>query len=87
LRSGQTTTLFSSETEKDPVSEARGGIASSIYPRTGRAGGQAGGDSSRQCSSSSRQCRALWCAFNGGGELGRASRSSGMKLGCVSQSE
>lgn len=33
LRSGQTTTLFSSETEKDPVSEARGGIASCIYPR------------------------------------------------------
>lgn len=31
LRSGQTTTLFSSETEKDPVSEARGGMAS-IYP-------------------------------------------------------
>jgi hypothetical protein len=41
LRSGQTTTLFSSETEKDPVSEARGGMAS-IYPpclceRAGRA--------------------------------------------------
>jgi hypothetical protein len=33
LRSGQTTTLFSSDTEKDPVSEARGGIAASIYPR------------------------------------------------------
>lgn len=32
LRSGHTTTLFSSETEKDPVSEARGGMAS-IYPR------------------------------------------------------
>lgn len=31
LRSGQTTTLFSSETEKEPVSEARGGMAS-IYP-------------------------------------------------------
>ena len=36
LRSGQTTTLFSSDTEKDPVSEARGGIPSCIYPRRGR---------------------------------------------------
>jgi hypothetical protein len=40
LRSGQTTTLFSSDTEKDPVREARGGMASCIYPRTGRAGGR-----------------------------------------------
>lgn len=35
LRSGQTTTLFSSDTEKEPVSEARGGIPSGIYPRAG----------------------------------------------------
>lgn len=35
LRSGQTTTLFSSETEKEPVSEARGGMADSIYARAG----------------------------------------------------
>lgn len=35
FRSGQTTTLFSSDTEKDPVSEARGGIPSCIYPRAG----------------------------------------------------
>jgi hypothetical protein len=33
LRSGQTTTLFSSDTEKDPVSEARGGITTCMYPR------------------------------------------------------
>lgn len=35
FRSGQTTTLFSSDTEKDPVSEARGGIPSCIYPGAG----------------------------------------------------
>jgi hypothetical protein len=32
LRSGQTTTLFSSDSEKEPVREARGGMASCIYP-------------------------------------------------------
>lgn len=31
LRSGQTTTLFSSETENEPVRGARGGMAASIY--------------------------------------------------------
>lgn len=55
LRSGQTTTLFSSETEKDPVSEARGGMAS-IYPPFVRACGSSpriktkalGGETGRQ---------------------------------------
>jgi hypothetical protein len=39
LRSGQTTTLFSSETEKEPVSAARGGMASI---EEGAAGGTSG---------------------------------------------
>lgn len=50
LRSGQTTTLFSSDTEKDPVREARGGMAASIQARgePGPWGGSGGATGRRQ---------------------------------------
>jgi hypothetical protein len=44
FRSGQTTTLFSSDKEKDPVSEARGGIPSCIDSPRGRGPCEAGSE-------------------------------------------
>lgn len=67
FRSGQTTTLFSSDTEKDPVRDARGGIPSCIYPHgpceEGRTKGsdRQGGGASRIGSSAAM--RQLWGAL------------------------
>jgi hypothetical protein len=63
LRSGQTTTLFSSDTEKDPVSEARGGIPSCIYPSQGPDDVGNGVDEEGQ-----RMAGAVAGRFNGGHE-------------------
>lgn len=47
LRSGQTTALFSSDTEKDPVSEALGGIPTAACTLAGRARWEEGCDAGR----------------------------------------
>ena len=64
LRSGQTTTLFSSETEKEPVSAARGGMASiEEGGEGGRRGAREGSRTSmaaaQRCSGEERWRRAL----------------------------
>lgn len=59
LRSGQTTTLFSSETEKDPVSEARGGMASIYPPCLCECAGRAQGAGLQDCSAGRGSGRGL----------------------------